>query len=124
MATKPKVAALSRVYRPGAVFNLNRAKRVGRMAAQIMVAVAQDKGGSDQISTAQSMLIEHGTWLHLRMREIEEAYADGKPLDSKEFAMLANSLVAVLTRLGLGRVAKSAGSLQQLLEQEEAQPSA
>ena len=115
MATKQKLPRLPRAYQPGWLAQVNQRTKPGRMAAATLGALVQDLGGPETISTQKAMLAERASWLHIRLREIEEAYALGEVFNTGEYTMLSNALCAVLGRMGLNRVAKRAPSLAEFI---------
>lgn len=113
--TPRKPANLPASYRPGVLASVNQRNRLGRMATATLGALVQDLGGVESLSTQQLMLAERATWLHLRLREMEEAFATGGKLNAAEYAALINAQSATLNRLGIARRARNAPSLRDYL---------
>jgi hypothetical protein len=119
MGRRPKLPTLGRVYKPGCITALvDRRQLFGRTAVATLGAMVQDLGGPDQITVAQAALAERAVFLHMRCRELESRYANGEPLDHKEYTALTNALCAALGRLGLNRVAKDAGTLDEFIRRD------
>ena len=74
-----------------------------------------DLGGVDQLSLAQTMLVERAIWLHYWLRQEEQKLATGGEFDVGKVAAATNSLQGVLAKLGLQRVAREI-SLQDFIK--------
>lgn len=116
MTTPRKPVNLPASYRPGVLASVNQRNRIGRMAATTLGALAQDMGGLSELSTQRAMLAERAAWLHLKLRMMEETFAEGGDLDAAQYAALTNTLCAVLGRLGLNRAARDVPSLREYMQ--------
>tara|TARA_R110001606_G_scaffold399249_1_gene582732 strand:+ start:6141 stop:6416 length:276 start_codon:yes stop_codon:yes gene_type:complete len=78
-----------------------------------------DLGGEDRLSLAQRMLVERALWLHYWLRQQEESLGSGGDFDAGKHAALTNSLIGVLSKLGLDRVAHDVPNLAEFLAKRE-----
>ena len=89
------------------------ARRYRDIASQL----ATDQGGADRLSEARLQLIRRFAACACIAEQLEAALARGEQIDIGEHSQLCSSLVRLVSRLGIDRVARNATpSLQDYLE--------
>ena len=81
--------------------------------------MTDDLGGADRLSYAQRCLVERVLWLEHWLRIQEQALAEGRldEFDAGRWTQALNTLVGVLSRLGLERREKDVTDLHGYLAQ-------
>ncbi len=100
-----KNGQISPKYQPGYLDELD-----GRTAIAVAMRArwqeyTDDLGGADTLSYAQRSLVERALWLEHWLHVQEQALADGEAdrFDAGKWTQACNSLLGILTRLGLER---------------------
>lgn len=114
---------LPRTYGPpGKRRRLHAGSAVGLAFSGLRDALRTDLGGT--LSAQQEMLVERAAWLHMHARRMELDAAGGAAFEVTAYVALVNALTAVLTRLGLQRVAREVPSLHAYMASVEASKAA
>jgi hypothetical protein len=105
-------------YSPRCLWKLDRRCKTVREVAAQLVALWQDLGGFEALSTQQLMLCERTAFIHHKVIEFESAVMSGKPppFDTGVYSNLANVLMGHLKTLGLERRQRPVKSLRAHLE--------
>jgi len=105
---------LPRTYGPaGKRKRLHAGSAVGLAYTALRDTLRADLGGD--LSAQQEMLVERAVWLHLHARRMELDAAGGTAFEVGAYVAAVNALTAVLTRLGLQRVARPVPDLHAYL---------
>jgi len=112
-STKP--ADVPALFAPGFLHGMDGRKSVPRAVAQTITDLTEAATGGDPSPQAQ-ILIEHATWTHMRLRQLQTQFLETGELDYKQHSALLNSLVGCLRSIGLQRVARKAEGLQDYLK--------
>jgi len=93
---------------------------IARRYRDLVAGVIGDMGGIDQCSEAKLQLIRRTAALSVQLEDLEARLIEGNsPIDIGEYATLTSTLVRVVSRLGIRRVAKNiTPDLQTYLEKE------
>jgi hypothetical protein len=96
--------------------------RAARRYTDLIAAVVADQGGRDSMSEARMQLARRFSALAVQCEQFETELANGKQIDITEYATLTSTLVRVVSRIGLNRVAKNiTPSLHEYLADEAAE---
>ena len=86
-----------------------------------MAEAISDAGGVSECSQARLQLIRRLAALSVQLEQLEAKLADGADIDIAEYTSLTSTLVRVVSRLGINRVARDTGlTLNDIMR--EAQP--
>jgi predicted ABC-class ATPase len=85
---------------------IDQRSALARRYRDLVAQVAADQGGADRCSEARLQLIRRFAALSVQAEGLEARLANGEPIDVSEYAQLTSTLVRVVSRLGLGRIAK------------------
>lgn len=96
-------------FAPGFLASMDRRRAVPRAAMQTMELLRDAVGDP---SPQVAVLIEHATWAHLRLRQLQLTYSDCGAFDYKQYAALLNALTGALRSIGLTRVPRPTETLQ------------
>lgn len=107
-----KPAGVPEVFAPGFLLGMDGRKSLPRAVAQTISELAVAVGGDP--SPQVRLLIEHGTWTHMRLRQIQAQFLASGEFSYKEHSALVNSLVGCLRSIGLERKARPAQSLDDI----------
>jgi hypothetical protein len=99
----------------GKIRLLSRKALDGRTAAvkqfdSIALAIVQDLGGSDNLSTIERHLVEAFAGCALHVQELTAKQLLGEEVDLTKHAQAVTTMVRVATRLPIGRRAKTIGA--------------
>jgi hypothetical protein len=102
---KPYPPRRERRIDPGAALEtIDGRTNDARRARSIVSAIAQDRGGPDQLSTGEKLLIERIAVLTSIIEANDAELYAGKPIDLPIFVMLQNAQRRALLAIGLKRV--------------------
>jgi hypothetical protein len=105
-----KPRARSRVSNGGAwLANVDQRSSVARRYRDLMAEAIADAGGIDACSQARLQLIRRLAALSVQLEQLEAKLADGAEIDIAEYTSLTSTLVRVVSRLGINRVARDTG---------------
>ena len=90
--------------------------QVARRYTDLVAAVCVDQGGADRMSEAKLQLARRFAALSVQAEQMETQLANGAVIDIAEYSQLTSTLVRVISRLGIERMAKPVESLQQYLK--------
>ena len=82
-----------------------------RRYRDLMSEAIADAGGIGQCSQAKLQLIRRLAALSVQLEALEARLADGEALDIAEYTALTSTLVRVVSRLGINRVARDVTSV-------------
>lgn len=124
---KPYPPRRERRIDPGAALEtIDGRTNDARRARSIVSAIAQDRGGVDQLSTGERLLIERIAVLTSIIEANDAELYAGKPIDLPIFVMLQNAQRRALLAIGLKRLPKDVTPLQEYLaersDDDEASP--
>ena len=110
--------ALPARFRPRFAWRLDRRSKAVREVAADLIALWQDLGGFEVLSTQQLMLTERIVFMHRRVIEFESAVMAGTapPFEYGTYTNLANTLIGHLRTLGLERKARTVKTLRQVMD--------
>lgn len=74
-----------------------------------------DLGGADTLSYQQRSLVERAIFVEARLIQFENEFALGAGFDHAEHVALTQLLMGIYTRLGLKRVPRDIGTLEQYI---------
>lgn len=97
------------VFAPGFLLGMDGRKSLPRAVTQTIEELAEAIGGDP--SPQVRLLLEHATWSHMRLRQLQTQFLDSGEFNYKEHSALLNSLVGCLRSIGLGRHARKAETL-------------
>ncbi|MEI6558496.1 MAG: hypothetical protein WCO00_08810 [Rhodospirillaceae bacterium] len=114
MVTKPKTLISGK-----AVFNLpeiDGRTRAARLSRDIADAIANDLGGPDNLTEVQRQLIRRLAIMCVVARGMEDRLALGEDLNIGEYSTLTNALRRIAADIGLKRIPKDMGNLNDYLQ--------
>ena len=79
---------------------------VARRYHDLVASIASDQGGAQRLSEARLQLIRRLPALSVQLEQSEARLASGEQINMQEYATLTSTLVRVVTRLGINRVAR------------------
>jgi hypothetical protein len=79
---------------------------IARRYRDLVAVVAADMGGADRCSEARLQLIRRFAALSVQAEAMEAQLANGADIDITEYSQLTSTLVRVVSRLGINRVAR------------------
>jgi hypothetical protein len=82
---------------------------IARRYRDLMAEAVADAGGVDVCSQARLQLIRRLAALSVQLEQLEAKLADGGDIDITEYTSLTSTLVRVVSRLGINRVARDVG---------------
>jgi hypothetical protein len=92
--------------------------QVARRYTDLVAAVCVDQGGADRMSEAKLQLARRFAALSVQAEQMETQLANGAAIDVQEYATLTSTMVRVISRLGIERLARDVGpSLGDILRQ-------
>ena len=84
-----------------------------------MAEAIADSGGVSECSQARLQLIRRLAALSVQLEQLEAKLADGADIDIAEYTSLTSTLVRVVSRLGINRVARDVSpSLADVIRQD------
>jgi hypothetical protein len=88
--------------------------QVARRYTDLVAAVCTDQGGADRMSEAGMQLARRFAALSVQAEQLESCLANGETINIQEYATLTSTLVRVVSRLGIERMARDVGLLDPL----------
>ena len=82
---------------------------IARRYRDLMAEAISDAGGVSECSQARLQLIRRLAALSVQLEQLEAKLADGADIDIAEYTSLTSTLVRVVSRLGINRVARDTG---------------
>ena len=82
---------------------------IARRYRDLMAEAIADAGGVSECSQARLQLIRRLAALSVQLEQLEAKLADGADIDIAEYTSLTSTLVRVVSRLGINRVARDIG---------------
>ena len=82
---------------------------IARRYRDLMAEAIADSGGLSECSQARLQLIRRLAALSVQLEQLEAKLADGGDIDIAEYTSLTSTLVRVVSRLGINRVARDIG---------------
>ena len=82
---------------------------IARRYRDLMAEAIADSGGLSECSQARLQLIRRLAALSVQLEQLEAKLADGADIDIAEYTSLTSTLVRVVSRLGINRVARDIG---------------
>ena len=79
---------------------------IARRYRDLMAEAIADAGGVSECSQARLQLIRRLAALSVQLEQLEAKLADGADIDIAEYTSLTSTLVRVVSRLGINRVAR------------------
>jgi hypothetical protein len=73
---------------------------------QIVVAIENDLGGHERLSTITRSLVEAFAGARVTLNHLNTSFALGVPVDLAEYSQVVSAMVKIASRLGLQRLAK------------------
>ena len=99
---------------------IDQRSAVARRYRDLVAAVAADMGGVDHCSEARLQLIRRFAALSVQAEAMEAQLANGADIDITEYSQLTSTLVRVVARLGINRIARNVTpALRDYLEERE-----
>jgi hypothetical protein len=89
--------------------NVDQRSSIARRYRDLMAEAIADSGGASECSQARLQLIRRLAALSVQLEQLEAKLADGADIDIAEYTSLTSTLVRVVSRLGLNRVARDVG---------------
>jgi hypothetical protein len=86
--------------------SVDRRTRLAKRFKEIVCAIEQDQGGSERLSEARMQLIRRFAATAVLAEQIEARLASGEEINAQEHALLSSSLVRLVQRIGINRIAK------------------
>jgi hypothetical protein len=86
--------------------SVDRRTRLAKRFKEIVRAIEQDQGGSERLSEARMQLIRRFAATAVLAEQIEARLASGEEINAQEHALLSSSLVRLVQRIGINRIAK------------------
>ena len=86
---------------------IDQRSAVARRYRDLVAAAAADMGGVDRCSEARLQLIRRFAALSVQAEAMEAQLANGADIDITEYSQLTSTLVRVVTRLGINRIARN-----------------
>jgi hypothetical protein len=80
--------------------------QVARRYTDLVAAVCVDQGGADRMSEAKLQLARRFAALSVQAEQMETQLANGAVIDIAEYSQLTSTLVRVISRLGIERMAR------------------
>ena len=98
---------------------IDRRSSIARRYRDLMAEAIADAGGVDECSQARLQLIRRLAALSVQLEALEAKLADGADIDIAEYTSLTSTLVRVVSRLGINRVARDVSpSLADVIRQD------
>jgi hypothetical protein len=79
---------------------------IARRYTDLVAAVCADQGGADRMSEAKLQLARRFAALSVQAEQMETQLANGAVIDIAEYSQLTSTLVRVISRLGIERMAR------------------
>lgn len=108
-------------FAPGFLHGLDGRRAIPRAVTETMTQLSDAIGGDP--SPQAAMLIEHGVWAHMRLRQLQARFVETGELDHKQYSALLNALTGTLRSIGLERRAKPAEDLHAYMRRKAAEES-
>ena len=89
--------------------NVDQRSSIARRYRDLMAEAVADAGGVSECSQARLQLIRRLAALSVQLEQLEAKLADGGDIDIAEYTSLTSTLVRVVSRLGINRVARDIG---------------
>jgi hypothetical protein len=80
---------------------------IARRYTDLVAAVCVDQGGADRMSEAKLQLARRFAALSVQAEQMETQLANGAVIDIAEYSQLTSTLVRVISRLGIERMARN-----------------
>jgi hypothetical protein len=114
----PRRRTLPRKFKPGVVSRLDQRSAVAReLMADFAAIVDVHKGGIDNLTPLDRMLIESLVFANAWRRRMEQAAVDTKTLDVPKYAALVDRVHGIAKTVGLKRVMKDVPSLAAIAQE-------
>lgn len=107
-----KPADVPDVFAPGFLLGMDARKSLPRAVSQTITELADAIGGDP--SPQMRLLIEHGVWTHMRLRQLQAQFLASGEFNYREHSALTNALVGCLRSIGLTRVARKVDASEYL----------
>jgi hypothetical protein len=109
-------------FKRGVAWNVDRRRKAVREFAQDMMRLGESLGGLDMLSEQQVWIVEEAAYWHSRLLENRAAVLSGRSptLTVGEHQNGTSTLIGLLNKLGLKRVARNVDSLQAFLAKGDA----
>ena len=88
---------------------IDQRSSIARRYRDLMAEAIADAGGVSECSQARLQLIRRLAALSVQLEQLEAKLADGGDIDIAEYTSLTSTLVRVVSRLGINRVARDIG---------------
>ena len=88
---------------------IDQRSSIARRYRDLMAEAIADAGGVSECSQARLQLIRRLAALSVQLEQLEAKLADGADIDIAEYTSLTSTLVRVVSRLGINRVARDIG---------------
>ena len=88
--------------------DLDQRTSAARRVREVMAAIESDLGGSDQLSTAQRILVQRIAVQAAIIENAEASWARGEAVDVSSYTTMVNALRRNLETIGLKRIARDA----------------
>jgi hypothetical protein len=85
---------------------IDQRSQVARRYRDLVAEVCSDMGGADRMSEAKKQLARRFAALSVQAEALETRLANGEDINVSEYSQLTSTLVRVVSRLGINRVAK------------------
>jgi hypothetical protein len=95
---------------------------IARRYRDLMAETISDSGGVSECSQARLQLIRRLAALSVQLEQLEAKLADGGDIDIGEYTALTSTLVRVVSRLGINRVARTLPTLSDYLRETHGGP--
>jgi hypothetical protein len=86
--------------------NMDRRCGAYRMTKRLIDELEADLGGSDQLSTGERQLVQHGGVLGAILTDLEARWIAGEPIDVLAYCTIVNAQRRVFESIGLRRQPK------------------
>jgi hypothetical protein len=80
--------------------------QIARRYTDLVAIVCADQGGADRMSEAKMQLARRFAALAVQAEQLESRLANGEDIDVTAYSQLTSTLVRVISRLGIERVAR------------------
>lgn len=111
---------LPKRYRPGCIARLDQRSAVAReVMRDIEAIVTEHRGGPENVTPLDSMLIESLVFANAWRRRVEEAAINGGVLDVQKYVALIDRVHGIAKTIGLKRAVKDVPSLAAIAQEKK-----